>query len=518
MSSNVTASGLGRLSESVARAIVVVVSVALATWFVGTTLYGIVHHFSSVPYLDEWDGYIGLFRTIGGAPLSQIWLQHVDHRIVTTKLVALVDWKMFGGLHIFIVACQIALQAGIVWLISHRKGPVVMLLASALMFSWVQQEMLTWSFAVQIGFVYFFALLAFMLYRRSVVGALAAAIVASLSMANGILVFPALLVQAVIRRQPKHAAYIVAVGAVTWGAYFYHYDFMAHNSPTTNAWKLLVFVCMFFGQPIYPLTGSFLACGLLGAFAIAAGYYFMLISATYGDERFAGVLVFLLLSAFAAAHGRAADGADAATASRYSIAALILWSMIIAYAVPLSKSVAGVMAVAVIASIAPYQMAAFGQRDDLLLRRLALLETVQGYDQPSIDGRVLYPDHYWYGINFDWAQQHRVGIFNKPWLNEKIRFDVSMRDDSLCHGIVDHRDGAFVSGWALGDGEKVVLVDGAGKTVGLGLVGAWRPDLVSAGLTKDNERGWWAYSRAGSEPTSVYLYSRGKFCLIGSIR
>jgi hypothetical protein len=500
-----------------ASSLLVMLSAFLAIGVLGTTLYGVARFYSPVPYLDEWDAYVGIFRAIVEGEYPVWWAQHVDHRIVTTRIVAWLDWRLFGGLHVFIVICQLALQTACIWILARGRGLAVYLLITAALFSWSMKEIFTWSFGVQIGFVYFFALLAHHLYRRSLPGSLACAVLATFSMANGVLVFVSLAVQAVAERRRKDLVAIGAAALVTWGIHFSHYVFGAGGAPMLDPVRIVSFVLVFFGQPLFPATQSMWLCGAIGAVMLALTGW-RVIGLVKGSSGFIpGIMAFLLLSALAAAHGRGSEGLYAATASRYTMGAMILWSVCLLAWIDIAPKTSMVVALALLGCTAVSQTQVFGSRDPVYFRKLAVFETAHGLDQIDIDANLL-PFHDRYMREFKWSAAHRVGVFGQPWMLDDITYNPSVRDDSRCKGFVDLRKGAAVEGWARGHGTEVILTDAQGATVGRGLIGAWRPDLVEAGMTSSNQRGWVAYAKPGSVPTDAFLVAGDRFCRIGAVK
>lgn len=521
-----------------------------------STIYGVVRFYSPIPWWDEWDGYIGFYRNITTGWSGGWWVNHMEHRIVTSRILYWLDIKAFGGQHVFLLIVEQVMQASLV-LVTWRAyvrgrnsiAPFAWIvgLPLAFLFSWVQYETFKWGFETQVIAAYMFSLFAAAAFTRSegtragnIIWALIFATFAELSMANGLLAFPMLLGLCIICRRPAkdHAAILVA-WIVMWGVYFFDYTKPPSTVPvlTTSetAIRFVKFFFVFLGNPASELTGSLLLCMVLGAatFLIAAWLTltaYRTRSITPYRAFLIGVYGFVVLSALAAMSGRAYFGPAAATVSRYTTGPLLAWTMLALLAFDFSKTNARRHLTILISAISATVLATFQfhVKDDnshLYNWKLAVLAHKIGQARPELDA-LLFPaearSHF--SDLATYAEKNHVALYGNGWLKDagEVSFEQGKRDDSVCRGVIDSvsRDatGPVARGWLTTDTRQpdvlIVLTDTTGKTVGYGLTGAARPDVSAAVPGASANAGWTGFVLQTASPLNAYGYVSGRFCAL----
>ena len=195
-----------RLAAGAAFAVLAAVGVALGTWVIVTS-------YSPVPYADFWGQLPWLERAYGGdLRLADFWVQANEHRIFVPRLQFLAEYRLFGGTYAFlftaIAVSSLALAAAFAVAVRLETGDRLLAwgtfcVSAIATMSPVGRENLWWAYQVQFVQVFLFATLAILAVvaaarsatRRWLwVGASAlAAVAASYSMANGLLVWLPLL-------------------------------------------------------------------------------------------------------------------------------------------------------------------------------------------------------------------------------------------------------------------------------------------------------------------------------------
>ncbi|MGH6980201.1 MAG: hypothetical protein ACREFC_03255, partial [Stellaceae bacterium] len=72
-------------------------AVVLALYVIGSSLYWTVMSFNPAPILDAW-AFVGLAQNIDWNNFpALLWVQHNEHRLVISRVIALVDYRFFHG-------------------------------------------------------------------------------------------------------------------------------------------------------------------------------------------------------------------------------------------------------------------------------------------------------------------------------------------------------------------------------------------------------------------------------------
>ncbi|SDQ32690.1 hypothetical protein SAMN05443245_0929 [Paraburkholderia fungorum] len=534
-------------------AIPAIVAVALAVYICVTTLVGVFNHFLSIPTQDQWDGVIGFDQSIRRGDWKVFWELHVNHRIVIPRLIFLADIRWFGGWSIFTTVvglCFAALTTVVIAARIELSGARWVVAAAAtvgMVFSWCNGDNYTFPFNVQNTGVILFAIWASAEFTRAgnrsarVRTALLLAVLAELCAANGVFVFPVLVLQALILRRPrKEIVTVVVVGAIAVAAYMYKYVMPVYPVDPEVAqirFASLRFALLLAGSPFIRVVNDFNACEVVGALALIAGIG-ACARTVFGQEvtRYRAFLIggaaFCVVSILAAANGRWVLGLASAFSGRYVILPLLYYLFTVLLIVDLVKEKTslrfiGYAPLVLLLIFAPVQReAAF--KPNLFNARLAVLGPKIELDQPNFDNYV-YPTsmHTLYMEFTRYASTENIGPYSAGWLHDAgvVRYDPLRRDDSLCSGTfesaIQAESGHQVFGWVAPkksrqDAVLVVVTDSSGRTIGYGVSGMSRADVAQHIAGAPLDAGWSGFTgKADFGP--AYAYLDGKFCLLAKV-
>ncbi|MFM0559295.1 hypothetical protein [Paraburkholderia sediminicola] len=535
-------------------------SLALAGLVIASTIFGAVHYFSSIPFEDQWDAYIGFFHSLADGHLQAWWNPQMEHRIVFSRLLFWLDGKVFGGLNIFSIVATFALMVGLCACIAYesrrqflakREWVTAVAILFGLMFLWVQNDNFTSGFQNQFVAVYLFALLGYAQFSKigdhrnlRIAIALLCGILSALSMANGLAALFVMSAQAILMRRPlREIVTVTLIGAAVAAIYMHGQTIpvlpvdpaMAHvHLP------ILRFFFVFLGSPVVFISKSNLVAGIFGfltfcAFASLVTYlYFTRKISAYHAFLIAGY-GFVVASGIGASHGRWMLGFDAARTSRYTTPALlgyVLLLMLAADALPRRRTLVLALSVLFLTFFVPIQIRALGHSDslpyfaraDMYSWKLAVLGQKIGLDHPELDAAIFPADsHERYVNQADYAAAANIGPYRSGWLHDAgiVNFDPGKIDQTLCNGSLDGTQadnaGRVSTGWVIarkyqGGDVLVLLVDTAGQTLGYGVSGMSRPDVRKAVASAPRDSGWTGFARSGDGPLNAYAYIGGKFC------
>ena len=148
-----------------------------ALFYVLTVLVGIFNNYSAVPFWDMWNGYLEFYTKAQNGEWYAWFAQHNEHRVFLSRILFWADIHFFDGASYFLIICNFLLMIGIVWLFSKfikdlfQEGVTKFYLFGlivVLMFSWIQDNNITWGFQSQFFLAYLVPLLAFYMLARYV--------------------------------------------------------------------------------------------------------------------------------------------------------------------------------------------------------------------------------------------------------------------------------------------------------------------------------------------------------------
>jgi len=312
--------------------------------------YIVITTYSPVPHWDEWSLFAHLADG-GGWSLAWLWAQHNEHRIFVTKVFFLLDVEFFHGTQKFLLACIFIVQLFQVGLLSwslHVLGGLrgsawragTGLIAYCILCP-TQYENFVWGFQLQFvvpAAMATSAVLGLLLYRREgqarfLVACIAAATIATWSLANGMSLWPLLVFVAWwLRMKSSTWTALLIVGLCNIGLYFYQYHRPAAKMtlPLLSLSERARYAVVYLGSTFVRHSSGTVAfiAGILGMCA-ALIFLVRVLRQRETPSPFLIELSFLMLlslaTAAATSSGRIHLGVEQATASRYQTFALLFW-------------------------------------------------------------------------------------------------------------------------------------------------------------------------------------------------
>ena len=421
-----SAAPLNKVNPSVLEWLLVWTAVALAIWIFITTIHLACAGWVVVPVADDWDRWLTYIQD--GYSLKWFFLQHVDHRLAAPKVLFAIDHLVFHARAWFLQVCALCFQAltvALLWRLAGRVCPqhtterlVQAAFFVACLFAGQQWMNFIRLFQVQFPMVYFFAAATFWAMwkgsesdreheGRWLAVSIAAATLSLFSMANGILVWPVMILTAVWLRMSIQRIAAIAAGMIILGVLYFH---GWRQSTTRVSWKGLPRAMLFFldhlGSPmgflprlhdttvpretVVGIIGALLGLALLIAF----------VNLWRRRERFNSAqavllffCVFLALTSAGMAYGRydAPASEQFAFNSRYLTPAYILWAAMLAATWPYLRRVNRVALYAVLCAFLYFGLG-YGQKEGLDIARLwtgMSLQAEAGIARPGNRSRSL---------------------------------------------------------------------------------------------------------------------------------
>ncbi len=550
------------------------VAAGLALWIVITTLVVIRSGYVPLPNWDEWD----LWRNYLTEHYSLRWFfeQHNEHRLVVPSLLFALDHLLFHAREWFLLACTFCLQglsAVMLWRLFVRTGrhdgsENVMAGATIVscLFSAQQYVNFIWGFQVQFALVYGCAIGSFLALLKSaerrqagrdgrwMAASIALAAAATYSMANGILVWPWLVLLAWRLRTPGRQIAAIASAAVLVGvSYFWSWHRVVHISSPFASSEQLGRVVLFFlahlGSPVSAFSAPGSESTVLAAARIAGGLLLATVAFGYillwRRERCNGaqaallhVCAFLMGGSALIAIGRLSINEDP-FASRYLTPSYLLWVCVLIWAWRWLRRIwrpalYGALSSIVFVGIAVHQEAVLQRvRKWADGFRLGEVAVAAGVADAVAWGRVYHTPRAAFA-SVDYLRDRHLSVFSEEWthwpgLQLASRFSIDPRPEESCQGRIESaapvqselKPGWHLSGWAWDlkarrPAEFVILGDDTGKVAGVALGGFSK---LSAGPSSPySGAGWHGYVKG--EPGTVTAYvleaDHRSLCAIGS--
>lgn len=507
-----------------------------------TTLWGVYTHFSPIPFWDMWDGYLKFYLQVLNNDHSAWFQQHNEHRIFMSRILFWMDIKYFKGVGAFLLSVNLLIQFGTACVFSSivskklKTDPykvAIYFFVICLLFSWVQNNNLTWAFQSQFLFVYMFSLLSFWNLgqytteekKYYLVFSLLSAFCAAFSMANGLLVFPLLFVQALILRSSKFSlSAIVVVAIAVFTVYFNNYQKPAGHASSIESivnhpFLVIQFMFTFLGSPFASVLRNIHLVTAAGVLLMtgAGAYLYLIIKKRILDSVNLTLYIFLLFifgTALATATGRINFGPQAAMESRYTTPALMGWISLILVGfvnqttVPkiLLQTMKGAL-VCIPLLLLPPQLKAFEDfSDTAFVRKFAVFGLAHDHYDERYASQV-YPFKEVLLDIVDQSKEKRLSVFSSNWIkydHEKLSLD-SIRAEP-CMGNMEavepFQSGSLISyrikGWVWDPltktvPENIILVDDKYNVVGSGISGESRTDVTDTVEGHPVNTGWRAY-------------------------
>lgn len=529
-------------------------SAIVAMAVVATSLYGVVHYFSPIPFEDQWDAYVGFFHSLSDGNLMAWWTPQMEHRIIFSRALFWLDGHLFGGSNVFTIVSNLLLLSAVSIVIARQayksglpksEWYTATFITIGFMWSWTQFENFTSGFQNQFIAVYLFALLAFAQYAKAdsrfwkLAVAVGWCLLSSLSMANGLLALIVMAIQGLLLRRPlQEILSFVVLGTVIAWIYLHGESAppltISDQARTTSLFRLRFFL-VFLGSPFYYLRPSNFLAGAVGFLTLAfAAVTILRLYISRSVTPYRSFLIasygFIVAAGLGATRGRWMLGFDAATASRYTTPTLIALSLLLLLAVDVFKKYRiRTLAVStiVLTILLPIQGFALGYRtgmshfarEDLFSWKLAVLGQKIGFDRPDLDAMIFPPSaHARYMVQADYAASNNIGPYGSGWLHDAgiVKYDPTLRDDSLCTGHLDGVSQGVANGWVLAKQFKpdsiLIVLAHKGQTVGYGVTGEMRTDVRAAFAGAPRDSGWRGFT--SDNEIEAYAYVGGKFCRV----
>ena len=513
---------------------------------------------TNVLWRDQWY-FLGEWKSVteGRSWAAVLWFDFWGHRSVVSRLLfwlfsfrntplLCIAWACLLGQMALIAAVYRNLFGS---LFSPRFGTAC-LVAANLYFSSLQMENFIWAFQFQYPLTFFCATLSFFLFalnsrghgKRFAVASAISALIGSLTMAQGLMIWPVLAVQALLsKRRPRVWLSLFATFVVLAGIYAVGYHMpqtgMGFRGQFHRPMRALQIALMVLGGPISNQSLAWgVAVGAAGAIALVT-----LMFVVYRDRNPVWPSVPVALALFIAATAWLTVGGrmtpellkqliaihNEIVPSRYETFAFIFWSSLFALSLWLLQTTgSGVTkAIALVAAFVPaYMVVRYAPIQQIVAD--AWGDSMRSIDATGLSLLVGAPDWerqalLWsYRTEFeDWvafARQRRLTNFSEQryaWLNEKLADRFPTGGAAKCEGKVESVDRLSptawrFTGWAW-DREAgkppadLLLVDEAGTIRGLAGSGIRHHDTGGHSAAVVMWRaGWLGY--AASEKVRAY--------------
>jgi len=527
--------------------------ISLAAWLITFT--------HPLPYWDQWNFILDYVvrQESGDSWLRFFFAQHNEHRIAVPRLFFITDLEQFGGRNSSLVIANVTIQllswVGLCCLIWPRIQSTLnritaMALALVVLFSAAQAENFIWGFQVQFVGVYaagIWACICVMSNRPALACVLA--IVATLMMANGLFIWPVLLLLSCIVGKTKKTLLIYGVGfVICLVAYLFSYKSVGnHTSAIYSLTHPVEFVCYlaaFLGS-----AGGLERPGLAIGVGTGGIVLFCAMTLRAWQQRTIqppqfwtlwSVAVFVLISAGITTVGRMSFGVEQALASRYvTPSSVFLVSLVFAW-LSLAKPQAanragvqtsmgmvidGVLAALLLTVIVLVSMNHMRNKSELAGKHQRLDMASDAIATGVQDLRVYgmtYNDAMVVNRGADWLKSAKLSIFSqRPWslLGAKVGVDIPIAPEGRCSGQIDtakpfagearSRSATQVTGWAWDVQARrrpahVLLVDAANRVTGFASEMLPRHDVVLAlRMPRAVTSGWSGYD-SQAVPVAAY--------------
>ena len=355
-------SGAARAGWTYALTIAAVVAAIATLTF---TVWAVFRLYVVLPVWDEWAWVFDTRKIWDGTyDWTELIRPHNEHRIAVPRLVFLADARLFAMSGRPVLVTMFLLQAMNASLLILPMAKLVagtvprLLLASLVilvLFSLRQRGNLENVFQVQFVGVFTAAALAITSYVEALIRqaaadrrsnllfclAAVACVVATYTMANGVLAGFVLVALALLLHAPwRTVAATATLSGVLAACFFYHYVPSATAQPLSYAFlhvgTYAAYFVAYLGNPVsttLPLAETF---GLLGVIGFGGATWCVATSRTRtsGAVTLLGIAGFIVATACSTAYGRAPLGTDQALESRYVTPTSLFWCALVLFWVP----------------------------------------------------------------------------------------------------------------------------------------------------------------------------------------
>jgi hypothetical protein len=510
------------------------------------------------PAVDFWHFMKLLNKRAAGADWWPLLVrEHGGHRLLVPKLLYLVEYSVFEGRNVFLLTLSVLLQgltAALVTVGVWRERAVVGLpmvvfvggFVVALLFSGAQAENFLRSWNLHWFLVVFAAAVSFAALVRGARSdgerpvsarwlgvALLAGLVATWSMANGLLVWPVLLGLAWLLRVPRHVWVVLGVVAAAGAAsFFVGYEPHANVAPGrlfAEPVAHLLWLARALGTAVSPENGAFAATGgtVLLVCGGLAGWDLVRRRGCLADVELllAGLFLFGVGTLALAAGGRAASTWNE---PRYQTAVLVTWLAFFVWGLQRAGGVAprwalAAMTMGLVWLVVPvawgHGRGLEAQRPFAEQMRAANLAIVVGIaHRPSYQVTLPFADRLrerdrveryapglrrrGQGMFADGAHRllgTRVDLAGTEPCSAPVREVTLLRDPESGRRVGTRLEGTLTPGTPLDSDHPLLVTDAEGQIIGLG---------------RTHHATWTAFARPPTPPTHLLGKLRGRSCIV----
>lgn len=442
---------------------------------VGLSIFGAVRAYTPIPISDMWDGYINFYiKLTSGDNLA--WLsQHNEHRLLLPRLFFWLDLRFFSGTVAFLIVTNFILIAlcGLIFIASWnelyaKNNILVPVFIVSWLFSWAQEDNLTWGFQCQFIMAFLLPLAAFYFLYKSTCShrsmlffsiATCCGILSIGTMANGILALPLLtFLSLLLRLSWKKTTILFLFAAALSTLYFFGYVAPKNHGTffqtiARDSINLIQYVLLYIGNPFYYFLGKnsfsvffaktsalLLICGV----CCTTFYYIKRRAVSSLQLTMLVFTLFVFLTAIGTAGGRLIFGVNQALESRYVTPALMVWMSFFVICAPFIKRLSyNVVCCSVLISlilILPLQFKALKSKSDMLFeRRVAALALELGV-KDSKQIIEIYPSLDWLFPIAIAAKQQKISIFGQSplvGLKQELGHSLPIHDHTISNNCSD---------------------------------------------------------------------------------
>lgn len=545
---------------------VALICLVFALVMISSTLYGVYRSYSPILFMDHWwvvKDYAAVVA--GNLSLDILFQQHNEHRILFPRLLMFADFKFTQGSNllnltaIFIMQGLHALLLGLLisTLLSFTgwRRWAVLGCVFGIMFSALQMVNLNQGFQSSFIGVFFFATSALWIVSAAseqsrkgfgvtsiawLILGLMIGVICTFTLANGILVWPLLILAAWTRRAPYVVLGILLAVGITLGILYFqdYYSPPQHTDPLVAFKKpgaLFTYVAYYLSIPFQASSRDialglgklgFVAVFLLGCRAVFLPHALK----STAESVLLTTSLFIVLTASVTALGRLDFGLEQALSPRYATPSLIFWvaffGLALFYSFRVSErfrkaSVGTTLGLIIILSwaIAVQQNNAIDswRAAKLHLDRAVTALLVGVKDSKAIQAVFPHPP-------VVEAHVKTLRALNlAPFHSQLARLPGSalqkyfkIADQDACLGWFDAMSpipgaqGVQVKGWAWDytaatNAHLIVIVDNNNIIQGLAFTGWSRPDVpAKVSLVHHAEVGWEGHAHLGSQPLYAF--------------
>lgn len=554
---------------------------AIALFIVASTITAVISAYTPLPRWDHWNTIQWLKNYYAGAwHVSDLWSQHNEHRIFFPRLFLLTDLLLFHGTNVFLL-CSIfilqALHARIFirevsnWnALSGSPKYVVIAIIIVLFFSGANLENFVWPFQISFILVLFAATMSIYalcqyaeevrLRNRAstaavyVSASLAFAVIATYSLASGVLIWPVLVLMAAGLKAPSRMLATICIpGALAAALYLHGYHSVSGHTnivtALTQPGAVMAYMCAYLALPLSKLNHDVGVAAGFAALVFVLYQIFRLFRRPRLPRLIAisiGMMLFITAGAFMTALGRMSLGPPE-VAMRYATPVSVLWVCILLVLIGdaalkpkradmKAASTISAAVTCIITVILPFHAQEFTRYRAMNAPNrdveLAVLTGVPASAQIS----TIYPDPQFVLNLLDVLRDHHLSVFSGPQIiGEHLDTRYRVVNRTQCRGFWEattllggaEASGESAIGWAwdsrANERPKAVLIVGASGAIrGEAEFTRLRLDVANAfGNSRMADSGWFGFARrvSGDEPYHAYaVLNDGKsVCPIDSI-